>query len=111
MSPQEINTAIAEILDWKPTTDGGISWNADGNAIVEPPNYFGDLNLCAEFRKDIVKNKQAAQYARQLSNITEACWFENDGRSGDQDHASFIMANASAPQHCQAFLRVKGVWK
>jgi hypothetical protein len=84
MTPEEINVAITEILGYR-------------NAKFIP-HFFSDLNACAEIEKTL--NEGAIlDYRETLSDM-----LKDDCRIGLGFHAT-------APQRCEAFLRMHGRWK
>lgn len=70
MTHKEQTIAIAEACEWKPTTDGGICWDSDGNAIITPPNYLNDLNAVHHFENH-VKQDDPHAYACYASDLFE----------------------------------------
>jgi hypothetical protein len=95
MNDEEINRAIAEHLGWKPTTDGGICWTDDGEAIITPPNYCGDLNAMHEAEKTL-ENHQLWMMTYALAGIV---------------HVDTPIAHATSYQRAEAFLRTVGKWR
>jgi hypothetical protein len=126
MTPSEINRAIAEVLGAKAVKDDGSSlWSIifpDGSYgpnyhgglsedhafAVCCPNYMGDLNACAEFRKTIKADAQT-QYVAILIGVIHGVDGEYFNRIGWCE--GWEIANATAPQHCETFLRLHGKWK
>lgn len=70
--------------------------------LAPVPNYYEDLNLCAEFRKSVPKNLRL-RYSNSLRDIITE---KNGGWTYDYE-----VIDASAPQHCEAFLRTLNLWK
>lgn len=92
MTPQEINIAIATACGWKPSPRWGIEiWiDPSGSSCFsdERPNYYGDLNACAEMEATLTHYE---------------AW----------DYCDYLDGNVSAKAHqrCKAFLHVKGLWQ
>lgn len=101
MKPEEINRPIAEACGWSVVhlvgdTYFGLSPDEKNESYTEEiPNYHGSLDACAEFERTLDRIDRR-EYVRQLYHITE-----ND----------FGAHCATPPQRCEAFLRVKGLWK
>ena len=103
MTNLQINQLIAEYCKWKPTTDGGICWDANGNAIIAPPNYANDLN---EMRKaEITLWCDECLVEKYQDNIQEE-YLHNVGYQGA---AYWFMANAHTK--AVAFLKTIGKWE
>lgn len=77
--------------EWKGKKDHG-----PFSTPVPPPDYLNDLNACAEFEK-VLTEEQHYQYARTLEEVVATV-----GRC--RPHL------ASAPQRCDAFLKVMNLW-
>lgn len=45
---RELDVWIANIMEWKPSVDGGICWDADGKPIASVPHYTTDLAAAGE---------------------------------------------------------------
>jgi hypothetical protein len=131
MTPREINRAIAESMGWMfhpsiantwrtpeqvrtnirllRTADGPWSHPTEGR----PPNYYGDLNACAEFEARITGDSKE-YYAE---NIAVAVWGSAIGNTMSYLGASLSYLGASqlitatAPQRCEAYLRTIGKWR
>jgi len=106
VTPSEINRAIAESVGWKPTTDSGWCVDPDGQPIITPPNYHGDLNACAEFEKTITGDSREC-YAE---NIAVAVWGSAIGNTMSYMGASQLIT-ATARSRCEAYLRTRGKWR
>ena len=65
------------------------------------PDYPNDLNACVEFEKTLTNDEQP-QYFRELCP-DEWKWIDHN--------ALPLLCFATARQRCEAFLRVKGLWK
>ena len=115
MTDQEINIAIAEACGWTKTKErrGRVTqmdvtvWRLDG---VEGslPDYCHDLNAMHEVwlsLKDYDKREIHVQLAIIIEEATK-----NWDKLGVLDQRGMV-ANASARQRAEAFLRTKGLWK
>jgi hypothetical protein len=111
MTPQEINIAIAELCGWTCDKDG--YWTHSDTEMRKrlnlpsgcPPNYYGCLNACAEMEATL-KAEQWMSYLHyiydQVPGYREGSyWYENFETQRQ-------VASATAPQRCEAFLRVHG---
>lgn len=99
MTPEEINIAIAESL-------GVMKWSYALPKKVphcDMLDYHSSLDACAEFEATITTPFEMSCYAslvfEQLSEVDQ---------SGELD---FCMITATAPQRCEAYLRLKRLWK
>jgi hypothetical protein len=82
MTPSQQNEAIAK-------------WFGGGE-ILTPPDFYGDLNACAEF-------EQKLSGPEQLSYL---------GILGRKDvWCNWLSVTATAPQRCEALLRTLGLWE
>jgi hypothetical protein len=91
----------------KPPARDGFSVTADGTSPYEPvPNYHGDLNACAEMEKSLSGEKQQVWYLQKLTQVRY-----RDGVAGMIGCMIDKTTFATAPQRCEAFLRVVGKWK
>ena len=105
MTDEQINQLIAEYCKWKPTTDGGICWDANGNAIIAPPNYANDLNAIHEALQTLISTEQQNQY---INNIAEVCWADV---SRGNNQVVFNQLTSTARQQAEAFLKTIGKWE
>jgi hypothetical protein len=107
MTPEQINVAIAEACGWADFSQGvsgavGVKpgetcWDHGRNPI---PSYFSDLNACMEMEEMLNTDALTDHYESELFKIV---WYNASFRN------SFKAIHASAPQRCEAFLRVKGI--
>lgn len=105
MTPTEINAAIAELCGWV-----NIRF-VSGEPMGRPPkttdryevvaNYYGDLNATheAEVQKELHHYPKREQYYPLLIEVTNRI----DGKG-------YPLWMATAPQRCEAFLRLHGRW-
>ena len=93
MTNQEINERIAKLCGWIPTTDGGICWDSNGNAIITYPNYAESLDACRLFEREYTFGEEELVFDFMQSEVGTAA-------------ACF----ASPELRCEAFLRLKGQW-
>lgn len=108
MSPTQINAAIAESLGWinqgraKGVPALNHRWvapNSHPKKVVDEfdlPNYYADLNACHEMEEHAIKHGLAKQLGDELVSVTTV------------DRGIFY-AHATAPQRCDAYLKVKGL--
>jgi hypothetical protein len=80
----DINTLTAEGIAWGPS---------HGRSV---PNYFGDLNHCAEMEMTLTPDGRY-EYMLELARVCQV---------GATSYHVF----SSAPQRCEAFLRTKELW-
>lgn len=133
MTPDEINSVIAAACGWDKVglslaglggyppigfntaictqefNDDKIRYGKpEGKRWYRLPNYYGNLNACAEFAKTLNANEQVYYWDAlyQVANNGNVYWSDDSS-----EHNCYATANATAPQRCEAFLRVKGLWK
>lgn len=106
LTDEEIRIKLAEACGWKPTTDGGICWDSNGKAILNPPNYPADLNSCAEFEKTLTTEEQQ-EYFYQLNE--EVGLVSPRSPAWLLEWSVFKLVTATARQRCLAYLKTKGV--
>jgi hypothetical protein len=119
-TPEEINNAIADMCGSHIGYATGVITNKEERIYAFPwldapsltPNFYGDLNACALFEA-VLTPKEKAVYGDVLNNIIQA--FDNDYYTGWSGSTNFTfceaitaIATATAPQRCEAFLKVKG---
>jgi hypothetical protein len=111
MSDEEIRIAVAKLCGWEPCNDrlinyewapGHISqvaaeWKNGERSAMTLPDYQRDLNACAEFRKTLTLEERE-DYVWELMK-----------RIHSRSSTHWDCADATARDHCEAFLRVKGV--
>lgn len=112
MTNEEMRIAIAGALRWRNVHN---SYRFDGIVGISPntgytspiPNYPEDLNACYEMEKsltDTVENDEWSKYCIALNSI--ACQLKCK-----QINTCGYTVSATPRQRCEAFLRVKGLWK
>jgi hypothetical protein len=97
MTPEQQNIAIAEVMGWTniaapPYQDWQHPTLPSRNTPSGRPAYHSDLNACAEFESTLTGNEWD-KYCDHFGGSLRGC------------------ASATAPQRCEAFLRVKGLWR
>jgi len=109
MTPEQINVAVAEALGWKKITCGGIiCWETpSGNPRI--PNFYSSLDACAEMERTLNGSSDDEESERtKYGDILTWVVYETDSPNAVY---TVDLATATAPQRCEAFLRVKGKWK
>lgn len=120
MTPEAINRAIAELRGWTRTWDPAFrQWvqrSPDGlEVICDPdpgsgwetnklPNYYGSRDACAEFESTITDEEDQKEYAGLLHHFTTKKWQISI-------QSAFPTVTATAPQRCEAFLRLHNRWE
>lgn len=135
MTPTEINKAVALSSGWRvdPPDDKHKAriYPAPGQGLSFPrwklhtfgddiewcdlwdrgeyiPDFYHSLDACAMFRRTLTMEEKIA-YARELSSVVLG--YSTSFPTHNLNYAeTFIIANADAPEHCQAYLRLKGKW-
>lgn len=123
MTPTEINRAIAELRGardirisnrWEvtdppeaPCVDVGLF--ADGIRAI--PDYYHSLDACASFEGTIKLNEDQCIYRDMLIGVVSGDMRNGIGMDGELMCNDFDFATATAPQRCEAFLRMHGKWR
>ena len=104
MSPEKQRIAIATACGW---TDTQIIDGKYGQTDV--PDYLGDLNAMHEAKK-VLWDRLLLEFVKKLADITcSAMGFRWEKLTTD-DHL-ILVANATAEQESEAFLRTLGLWE
>lgn len=100
LDADEINRAIAELCGWTKIEPIGIGYSPK-LVWLSIPNYHGSLDACAQFEATLTDD-ETREYERQLDVVTLP-------RNGESILAVTSHSwHATAPQRCEAFLKVKG---
>ena len=128
MTDNEIRIAVAEAMGWKHIfhhkwlreygREGEDLWCELGGKSLDGddmplPNYSADLNACAKMRRTLTKDERE-DFASCLEAVCSAGQLSMAALDphGVTDYAElFDILDATALQQCEAFLRVKGLWK
>jgi hypothetical protein len=122
MTPEEINEAIAlslgythervqlkmEVDKWK-AADGRVHYFA-------LPDYYRSLDACREFESmfPVFSGSEMADYWRSgRGAYVELLYDIASGEKFDPDCGALYeyLVYATAPQRCEAYLKLKGLWK
>jgi len=111
MTDPAIRIACAEACGWKdinPKHGAPIGRPADWDTERDTrwfnlPDYPNDLNACAQFEATL-KYEEQPVYLLHLKRVLMRT-------SPTQSAAEFEQTTATARQRCEAFLKVKGLWK
>lgn len=130
MTTEQIRIAIAETQGFKrwkaantpivhlrnPTPETAAYWVSCGDSITDQainthlndkvPNYPEDLDAIHEVEKSLTED-EGTQYFSELETICQRDMLE----SGSKHWLCFLTLHATALQRCEAYLRVKGIWK
>lgn len=102
MTDEQINIKIAELCGWQTSAP---SWDIGRH---DCPNYAADLNACHEFAAWL-NLEQQIKFAEELQCIIlespYRAWWDATVME------VFQIADATARQRCEAFLRVHGQWE
>jgi hypothetical protein len=105
---------IAKLCGWmyKTQDHGDPHWcHPEINQVYDtPPDYPNDLNACAEMR-EAMEPTQRILFIQTLGlDVLKLCPLAGDywmAQEGD----CWAILNATAAQHCEAFLRTLGKWE
>jgi len=122
MSPEAMRAKVAEACGWRQHELGywfnasdGIRICNDSGGDAQPPNYPADLNACAEMRKKLTLDQQChyIEHLEQIIRRPENIAFgDKPTRKFRLNHfGRFAVADATAEQHCEAFLRTLGLYE
>ncbi len=117
MRESDINMAIAEECGWKfrkvpnefrytSISPIGDVFNKNYGDTSHLPDYHGSLDACAEFERTLCHN---SGYWTALRKVVGELWFNKEDTTPRKDHEMYP-ESATAPQRCEAFLRMRGRW-
>lgn len=113
MTPAEINREIAGLCGWtmalNPSYRGwrnaGFKHRFESVPVwTDIPNYHASLDACAQFEATLKFTSTMGEYLEILTttaNELGVCWTTR----------TFHAVCATAPQRCEAFLRLHGKWR
>ena len=103
MTPEQINTTIHKACGWTRRHRHTSFYSNGDNKRLGVPDYYNDLNACAQFEATMTA-AQRVEYGFELNNVICA-------HNAQPYPTRFEYATAPAPQRCEAFLRVRGLWE
>lgn len=119
MNPELQRVKIAEAVGWTNVRRATIlkgrimredvwgcppEWEKNGYTTNEvTPDYLNSLDSCAEMER-VLNEDQAILYRHRLA-------MNSDGGNAPFLTVEAAMCHATAPQRCEAFLRVMGLWQ
>lgn len=112
MTPDEMRVRILTLMGWGfshyigETPLGFEPGEANPSMTQDLPNYPASLDACAEFEATLT-DKDRTAYQNTLAMLCGGLREDDGGQF--VNHRDAI--SATAPQRCEAFLRVKGVIK
>ena len=108
MTPEEINKEIAELLGWTELyiAHSQYLWGRHPNTgrMWQVDDYYHSLDACAEFERKM-ESRPIGFYLAELHYVCS------------RQSAPYMCANprvviiATAPQRCEAFLRMHNKWR
>lgn len=135
MSPQQINAEIHRARGLCAHPEASIKWWYEEPAIQyhherrcrdcgnEPvvPNYYESLDACAQMETAILESSNGGssraqdhepfRYINNLVKVTNATLINHHGLTTYAHGAEMAVIRATAPQRCEAFLKVVGKWR
>jgi len=108
MTPDEINRAIAESVGVQFYPEDAEWRGPGGNVLDESPNYHGDLNAIQGAVDALQIGADRNAFIRRLQIVTEAM---QKGKEHPDHDWLWWYVNATAPQRCEAYLRIIGKWR
>lgn len=130
MKPEEINRAVAESMGWKryhqdgkvilakPFAEVEKYWFSCGVTLApdmpidtarDVPDFFSDLNACQKM-EEALSEPEKSYFATSLYHVSVRAADQHSDHYIDWDIA-WTLSHATAPQRCEAFLRVKDKWR
>ena len=101
MKPEEINNAIAEKCGY---SEEEIEFGYTLSQMSEPlPDYYNSLDDCAEFERTL----DVRRFRIYGQHLARTCQYKGDDTWSDERK----LICATAPQRCEAFLRMHNLWK
>lgn len=92
-----------------------LHWMSPSGERVAPPNFPSDLNAMHGVEKDLENAGWLCSYLRQLHLVCNGRELLMQGSTSLCNPLSFKqlaeLIHATAAQRCEAYLRVKGLWK
>lgn len=118
MTPELMRVAVAESLGFSRFTQrngrGLCGWTKEqpkdypfrkDEYLTTVPDFPNDLNACHEFEKTLEPNFEWLAYLKELGKILHATV------DTDVTARQVSDAHADGTQRCEAYLRVKNLWK
>jgi len=103
MTNDQIRIEVAKATGWTKHREGwhhSVLCHEGGRPA--PPDYPNDLNACHEMEAGLT----GFDWHRFGMRLEDIMW---DGRGSDR--MAYPVWHSTARQRCEAFLRVKGLWK
>lgn len=113
MTPNEINEAIAKSLGVKTEKCSCGDFLRDTHTRQHIKDYYSSLDACAEFEAsfstELSSNYWTAEIGAYIEWLYEVC----SGHDFDPEEGIVYryLVLATAPQRCEAYLKMKGLWK
>jgi len=110
MTPNEINEAIARSMGWTDfeEMDDCVQGFHPDNGFHRPlPDYYADLNACAEFEQSLSAKPEGSLGVVEQESYADEIY----GMICGPHFTAFNHITATAPHRCEAYLKVKGLWK
>jgi hypothetical protein len=122
MTNEEKQIAIAEACGWK--QNGHIDHGGNTRPLLQDPDkpylslvdasllpdYFNDLNACAQARKILTQTQQESYAHTLFGLIVRPVEIEYGPLNLKQADILWMMLNATAEQHAEAFGLTLGLW-
>lgn len=110
MTNEQINERISKLCGWIPTTNGGICWDSNGNAIITYPNYAESLDMCCDFERTLDVT-ESTEYAVQLRRIVTRNAESEDKHPDTMRIPDGRYYCAKPIERCEGWLSLKGQWE
>lgn len=115
MNRNEIEAAIAKDQGWYQITKGDFEglWKRKGIRVYHSyhSDYLADINACAEFESRLTDEEWERYIRFPVPNDLDWIGGKRLDYFGSLPKAWRKMASARPLQRCEAYLRVKGLWR
>ena len=127
MTPEEQRIELAKLDGWKTPDDPEVmklkvgwvmpeKWWMDPKGVLQfqhsMPDYLNDLNAVHELEKKLFDNASMDERSLWLDTLAVCCnWPDTKNAADLKFEVQYRCARATATQHCEAILKVKGLWR
>lgn len=115
MNKEKQRVKIAEACGFKRGPWAKFCWEKEGytvTGISNLPDYLNDLNSCHDMEK-VLKSLRPESKSSWLAELGAIVGYGHPVKLGSDEFEEMVnaMIHATAPQRCEAFLRVLGLWE
>jgi hypothetical protein len=108
MTPDQQQRAIEKVCGWKPLPEG--YFHPDNPIGQTPPDYLNDRNAMQEAKQSLLDKGLMLEFANLL--VVIICSAKGISWSNlTTDYRQMLIANATAGQEAETFLKVLKLWE